>query len=57
MITQEELKVPIKSKTKMSDGELVGGSMLNELGIERKGRETRIPLEDSEGSPVLGSIG
>lgn len=25
LITQEELKVPIKSKTKMSDGELVGG--------------------------------
>lgn len=25
LITQEELKVPIRSKTKMSDGELVGG--------------------------------
>lgn len=25
LITQEEVKMPIKSKTKMSDGELVGG--------------------------------
>lgn len=30
--------------------------MLNEQGIERKERETRIPLEDSEGSPVLDSL-
>lgn len=29
---------------------------MNEPGIERKGRETRILLEDSEGSPVLGSL-